>query len=158
VSPRPAVDEHIDDEAALLDRFHHCGRSSRRAQIGGNDGNFDTRRLEFRGKRFHRFTAARDEHQIVPVVCSFARESSADAGRRARHQRNGTSGTSHVDASFLPVSCAVAEHRLSHGRGSARSGELINIGGGIVAGFVPDSLPHRAAAPETCALLLQDRK
>jgi hypothetical protein len=64
----------------LRDRFHQCRCCAR-----------PTTRLEFTGKRFHRFTAARDEYEIVSVVCSLTRKGSADASRRAGYERNRTS-------------------------------------------------------------------
>jgi hypothetical protein len=43
-----------------------------------------------RTDRFHRFTAARDEYEIVSVVCSLTREGGADASRRAGYECNRT--------------------------------------------------------------------
>ena len=65
-----------------------CRRRARSAKIGRDDGDFRTCRLEFCSEYFHRFTATRDEYEIVSVACSFTREGGADASRRAGYERN----------------------------------------------------------------------
>ena len=51
----------------------------------------------------------------MPIVCSLARKRGADAGGRAGHERNRTSGTSHADASFLFSAVSRRDQILSVG-------------------------------------------
>jgi hypothetical protein len=82
-----ALMETVEQRGLPIDILQ-CRRRARSAKIGRDDGDFRTCRLEFCSEYFHRFTATRDEYEIVSVACSFTRESGADASRRAGYERN----------------------------------------------------------------------